>query len=95
VELQFSGPLWYWRGPPPFYFVTVPEAHCELISSASGAVSYGWGMIPVTATVNGTTWSTSLWPKDGAYIVPVKAAVRAAEHLVLDEDVQVCLRVNA
>ena len=28
-----------------------------------------------------SVWETSLFPKDGRYIVPVKAAVRRAEEL--------------
>jgi hypothetical protein len=24
VELEFSGEVWFWRGPSPFHFVTVP-----------------------------------------------------------------------
>jgi uncharacterized protein DUF1905 len=38
-------------------------------------------MIPVTARIGGTTWTTSLFPKDGRYVVPVKAVVRRAEGL--------------
>jgi hypothetical protein len=30
-------------------------------------------MIPVTAQIGGTDWKTSLFLKDGRYIVPVKA----------------------
>lgn len=44
-------------------------------------VSYGWGMIPVTVTIGATTWKTSLFPKDGRYIVPIKAQVRTKENL--------------
>ena len=25
LDLQFTGDIWHWRGPSPFYFVTVPE----------------------------------------------------------------------
>jgi len=28
-QLSFSGELWYWRGPSPFHFVTVPEPQCQ------------------------------------------------------------------
>jgi hypothetical protein len=38
-------------------------------------------MIPVRARIGDSTWSTSLFPKDGRYVVPVKAAVRRAEKL--------------
>jgi hypothetical protein len=44
-------------------------------------------MIPVTVTIGATRFTTSLWPKDGSYIVPVKSAVRKAEHLELGDTV--------
>jgi hypothetical protein len=81
MNLDFSGEIWYWRGPAPFYFVTVPEEQCFEIKAISEIVTYGWGMIPVTVRIGKTTWKTSLWPKDGRYIVPIKAHVRTAEKL--------------
>jgi hypothetical protein len=42
------------------------------LEAASPIVTYGWGMIPVTAQIGTTEWITSLLPKDGRYIVPVK-----------------------
>jgi hypothetical protein len=95
VELEFSGALWFWRGPAPWHFVTVPEEDCEALRSTSAFVSYGWGMIPVQARVGATSWTTSLWPQDGAYVVPVKAAVRRAEGLDVGDEVTVRLRVEA
>src|SRR5690606_30449593 len=73
VDLAFSGVIWYWRGPAPFYFVWVPPDECEAIRAVSRFVTYGWGMIPVTARIGDTEWETSLFPKDGRYLVPVKA----------------------
>jgi hypothetical protein len=57
-------------------------------------VTYGWGMIPVTARIGGTGWTTSLFPKDGRYIVPVKARVRKDEGLEVGEMVTVRLTVD-
>jgi hypothetical protein len=94
VELSFSGDLWYWRGPSPFHFVTVPEPEAGLISDASRLVTYGWGMIPVAAEIGRTRWTTSLWPKDGRYVVPVKAHVRKAEKLDVGDTVAVRLIVD-
>ncbi|GAA1693367.1 DUF1905 domain-containing protein [Glycomyces endophyticus] len=93
MELEFSGEIWYWRGPAPWYFVTVPEAGCRELAAASAVVSYGWGMIPVTARIGETAWETSLWPKDGRYIVPLKAAVRKRAG-GLDEGDEVALRLS-
>jgi hypothetical protein len=81
MEFEFSGKVWYWKGPAPHHFVTVPPEQCASLQALSGAVTYGWGMIPVTVRIGTTHWTTSLFPKDGSYIVPLKAAVRKAEGI--------------
>ena len=93
MDLQFTGELWYWRGPAPFYFVRIPPAECEMLHAVSRFVTYGWGMIPVTAQVGDTEWQTSLFPKDGGYLLPVKASVRRAENLEVDAPVPVLMTV--
>ena len=94
MDLQFSGEVWEWRGPAPYHFVTVPDAESAALQSTAGRVSYGWGMIPVTVRIDGTTWTTSLWPKDGGYVVPLKAAVRRAEEVDVGDTVTVSLTVD-
>ncbi len=94
LELTFTGDIWYWRGPSPFHFVTVPEDSAAAIRAVAAIVTYGWGMIPVTVRIGQTTWETSLWPKDGGYIVPVRNAVRAAEGLTEGDTVAVELEVR-
>ena len=94
MNLQFGGELWHWRGPPPYHFVTVPDAESAALESVSGLVSYGWGMIPVRAWIGGVEWTTSLFPKDGRYVVPVKVAVRRAEDLEIGDTVTVRLAVG-
>lgn len=94
MELEFRGELWFWRGPSPFHFVTVPEDESAEIHATAPDVTYGWGMIPVTVDVGDTTWTTALWPKDGQYLVPVKAAVRAAEDLSLGDVVTLRLSID-
>jgi hypothetical protein len=95
VNLEFSGELWFWKGPAPWHFITVPDDKCGELEATSSFVTYGWGMIPVTAQVGTTEWTTSLFPKDGRYIVPVKAWVRRAEGLELGDTVTVRLAVDA
>ena len=95
MDLRFTGEIWFWRGPAPWHFVTVPDEECAALESASSLVSYGWGMIPVTARIGGTDWTTSLWPKDGKYIVPIKTAVRRGEQLEVGDTVTVRLTVAA
>ncbi|MEV0807478.1 DUF1905 domain-containing protein [Micromonospora sp. NPDC050200] len=94
MDLEFSGDVWFWKGPAPWHFVTVPEEDCSELTATSVSVSYGWGMIPVTAQIGETRWTTSLFPKDGRYVVPVKAGVREAEGLKVGDVVKVRLVVD-
>lgn len=94
VELRFSGEIWWWRGPAPFHFVTVPDAQSAEIEAVARVVSYGWGVIPVTARIGGTRWTTSLFPRDGGYVVPIKAAVRRAQGLELGDVVDLTLSLQ-
>lgn len=93
MRIEFSGEVWYWRGPAPFFFVTVPEDDSRELKAVSGAVTYGWGMIPVRARIGETTWKTSLFPKDGRYLVPLKDAVRRAEGIGEGDVVTVVLEL--
>ncbi len=94
MTTEFTGPLWFWKGPAPWYFVTIPVEPCQDLQAIAGLVTYGWGVIPVTVQVGTTAWQTSLFPKDGRYLVPIRASVRAAEHLEEGDDVPVRLDVR-
>ena len=94
MDLTFSGELWEWRGPAPYHFVTVPEVESGMIDAVLELVTYGWGMVPVTATILGTEWTTSLFPKDERYLLPVKDAVRRAEGLELGDVLDIELSIN-
>ncbi|HET6817954.1 MAG TPA: DUF1905 domain-containing protein [Mycobacteriales bacterium] len=94
MRLEFSGELWWWKGPSPWHFITVPEDDSGAIDDVSDVASYGWGCIPVKARIGDTDWTTSLIPKDGRYLVPVKAAVRKAERLELGDTAHVRLLID-
>ncbi len=94
MELEFTGATWFWRGPSPFHFVTVPEDESALLQETAAAVTYGWGMIPVRARIGITSWTTSLFPKDGAYVVPLKVVVREAEGIDVGDVVTITLAID-
>lgn len=94
MDIEFSGKIWYWRGPAPWYFVTVPTKQSDDLKAILGLVTYGWGMIPVEAWIGATKWKTSLFPKDGHYIVPIKASVQKAEKLAEGDNVTIRLEVR-
>ncbi|KJQ53789.1 DUF1905 domain-containing protein [Microbacterium sp. SA39] len=95
MQLQVQGEIWYWRGPAPFHFVTVPLAESEMIHEIASVVTYGWGMIPAKVTLGATTVTTALWPKDGGYIVPIKKALQDRAGVTVDDVVELTLDIDA
>lgn len=93
MRLEFEAEVFQWRGPSPYYFVAVPEPMCDDLRVAARDVSYGWGVVPVTVEIGATSWTTSLFPKDGGYLVPLKDRVRKAEDIGQDDVVELVLTV--
>jgi hypothetical protein len=93
VIVEFSGPVWEWRGPAPYHFVTVPPDEADDIAAIAGDITYGWGMVPVRGVLGDTDFTTALWPKDGGYVVPLKDRLRAAEGVELGMVVSVRLAI--
>ncbi len=93
MQLAFDAEVIQWRGPAPFYFLAVPEPLCEDVRVAARDVSYGWGVVPVSVRIGATTWSTSLFPKDGGYLVPLKDRVRSAEDISEGDLIEAVLTV--
>ena len=95
TEIAFEGEIVHWRGPAPYLFVPVPEDHVGEVSYAARQASYGWGCVPVAARIGGTDFTTSLFPRDGGYLLPVKVAVQRAEGVGLGDRVDVLMSVVA
>jgi hypothetical protein len=89
VDFEFSEQVFEWRGPAPFYYVALPDEDSADLKEASAMLTYGWGVIPVVVTIGATEWKTSLFPKDGRYLVPLKDQVRRAEGLGAGDEVRV------
>ena len=94
MNLQVRGPLIHWRGPSPFHFIPMPARQSAKVKALAPQLTYGWGVIPVRVTIGGTTFTTSLFPKDGIYLVPIKHAVRSAEKLALGMEVEAVLEFD-
>ena len=94
MVIEFNGKIWFWRGPAPWFFVTIPAKQSRELKAISGFVTYGWGVIPAHVRIGKTEWKTSLFPKDGRYIVPIKVSVRKAENLEEGDKVTVQLEVR-
>ena len=94
MQFAFDATIIHWRGPAPFYYAPVPAGAAEDIRRASKLVSYGWGVIPVEAAIAGVTFTTSLFPKDGTYLVPLKDVVRKATGITVDDTIHIELTLK-
>jgi hypothetical protein len=93
MEWTFTGQVIEWRGPAPYLFVAMtPEESEDLKEEARGLIY--WGQVPVHVTIGDTKFTTALFPKDGRYLVPVKAAVQRAEEIAEGAIVEVILRLK-
>jgi hypothetical protein len=88
-EFQISGLIFEWRGPAPFHFVRIPTDQGEQIKTEANLLSYGWGVIPIHGQIGKTEFTTSLIPKDGSYLIPIKDVVRKGEQLEIDDEVKI------
>jgi hypothetical protein len=91
VEWVFDGEVVEWRGPAPYFFVVMPEPDSAELKQEARSLIY-WGQVPVHVVIGGTEFSTALFPKDGRYLVPLRAAVRRAEGIDEGDVVAVTLR---
>lgn len=71
----------------------VPHAERADIHEVASVATYGWGVIPVQARAGPVSFETSLFPKDGGYLLLLKAAVRAPQALAVGDHVTVETRI--
>jgi hypothetical protein len=95
LESSFEAEVIYWRGPSPFFFAPVPEPQASELRRIARAVTYGWGMIPVDVEIAGATFTTSLFPKDDGYLLPLKVALRRKINITAGDVITVEMTVRA
>ena len=92
---RFEAELWLHDGEAGWCFVALPGALSDDVRARAPGARTGFGSVRVQATIGGTTWATSLFPDSarGAYVLPVRKPVRAAEGLEVGDVVSVGLEV--
>ncbi|WP_447749776.1 DUF1905 domain-containing protein [Sphingopyxis fribergensis] len=93
-DILFEAAIIEWRGPAPFLFASVPDEHVGAVRHAAMTESYGWGMVPVVANIGASEFATSLFRRDGGYLLPIKVAVQRSEGIGLGDRVEVRMRVG-
>jgi Domain of unknown function (DUF1905) len=95
ADLAFEAKAIDWRGPAPYLFVPVPEEPAAAIKYAAALVTYGWGMVPVNASVDGVEFTTALFPKDGTFLLPLKRDVQRKTGVGVGDIVRVQIKISA
>ena len=85
MHYSWQGELFEWRGPSPFHFIAMTDDDGADLREVANEVTYGWGVIPVRVRIGRTEWTTSLFPRQGQYLVPVKDKVRRAQTLAIGD----------
>jgi hypothetical protein len=94
ARFRFDAEIIHWRGPSPYFFAPAPADQVEALRQAARVATYGWGVVPVEAAIGCVTFHTSLFPKDGTYLVPIKDAVRRKTNLTAGDTISVELTIR-
>ena len=94
MDYIFAGRVIEWRGPAPYYYLPVPEDESADIGEVAAMATYGWGVIPVVARMGDVEFETSLFPKDGGYLLPLKDAVRRPHQITVGDEITVEMSVR-
>ena len=95
ISFSFRGKLWLYPGKSAWCFVTLPKVHGAKLKEMTSHLRRGWGSLRVEATLKQETWATSIFPdrKSGSYLLPIKASVRKAAGVEIDQTVQFKLTI--
>jgi len=94
MQFKFAGRVVEWRGPAPYYYLPVPAEDAAAVREVAAIASYGWGVIPVVARIGDVEFATSLFPKDGGYLLPLKVAVREPQQIRVGDEITVEMTVR-
>ena len=93
--VEFDGDVFRWDArTDSWFFAPLPEDLSEQIREIPRP-SRGFGSVRVLARIGSTQWRTSIFPDSshGAYVLPLKKAVRDAEGIVNGGSVLVHLEI--
>ena len=73
--------------------VSLPKEIATEIRDNFKCLEQGWGRMKATAKVGNSEWQTAIWfdTKQDTYLLPLKAAVRKKENIVLNESIKIVI----
>lgn len=89
MRYRMRSQVWQYPGMAGWFFLTLPQRQSDAIKKKFGKAARGWGSLPITATIGKTSWKSSIFPdrRTGAYLLPLKAAIRKKENIAIDDPV--------
>jgi len=93
---EFESTLWAWAARKELWvFASLPEAASDEIADRPRPPS-GFGAVPVRVRLGDSTWETSIFPgvDQGAYVLPVKKAVRAKANVQVGDTVTLSVELR-
>lgn len=96
IQYSFKAKVWLFPGNAAWCFVTFPKKQSKEIKILFHDFKRGWGSLPVEVTIGKTTWKTSIFPdkKAGAYLLPLKIAVRKKECIEVGDTVSLKIEIQ-
>ena len=96
LDFEFESEVWLWQVEKgAWHFLTVPEDISEDIKAFTKHLARGFRSVKVGVRIGDTVWKTSIFPSKShsGYILPIKASVRKAEGVFVNDKVIVKLNV--
>ena len=96
IEFTFSAKAYQYSASADmsgWTFVSLPKEIALEIRDSFKYLEEGWGRMKVTAKIGNSKWQTSIWfdTKQDIYLLPLKAAIRKKENIVLDKDIKISI----
>ncbi|MBI3795287.1 MAG: DUF1905 domain-containing protein [Nitrospinae bacterium] len=93
------GKVWLYDGGENrgcWHFVSMPKDLSAELKARFATERRGFGSLKVSATVGKTSWRTSIFPenKEGAFILPLKADVRAKEKISAGDSISFSVEIG-
>ena len=81
MRIEFDSDVWRWAArTDSWFFASVPEELSAEIHELP-APPRGFSSLRVQARIGTTRWRTSIFYNGSVYVLPLKRAVREAEHV--------------
>ncbi len=93
VEWTVTAEVVEWRGPAPYFFLPMSHEDSADFKIEAAGLEY-WGQVSVAVVIGRTTFTTAVFPKEGRYLVPLRADVRRAENIDLGMPITATVRLN-